>query len=83
MDILDFFTPPPRSRRSGRFVRGAVERNNLAPSHTLLGMEQRLERARALQTVYRETVLVEPIGDKWEVRAMTDEEIQTHYRRGL
>ena len=82
MDIVAFFSPPPRARRVGSLTRGGGGRSPLAPSDTLLGMEQRLERARRLQTHYRETVLIEPVGDKWEIRAMTEEEKQAHFNRG-
>ena len=56
-----------------------MERNNLAPSHTLLGMEQRLEQAQRQRNYDREHVQV--FGGKWEVRAMTDEELKAHFRR--
>ena len=81
VDIRLIFPETPPAGRSVRLVRGTVERNNLAPSDTLLGMEQRLERARQLHNHYRETVLVEPVGDRWEVRAMTEQEKAAHFRR--
>ena len=79
MDIRLLFPDNPPARRSGRLVRGSVERNNLAPSDTLLGMEQRLEQAQRQRNYDREHITV--TGGKWEVRAMTDEELQAHFNR--
>ena len=81
VDIRLIFPETPPAGRASRLVRGAGERSNLAPSDTLLGMEQRLDRARALHNHYRETVLVEPVGDRWDVRAMTEQERAAHFRR--
>ena len=56
-----------------------IERNNLAPSHTLLGMEQRLEQAQRQRNYDREHITV--TGGEWVVRAMTEEELKAHFER--
>ena len=60
-------TEPPRARRSRRFVSGSVERNNLAPSDTLLGMEQRLEQADRQRDYDREHITV--TGGEWIIKS--------------
>ena len=79
VDISLLFPDSPRARRSRRFVSGSVERNNLAPSDTLLGMEQRLEQAQRQLNYDREHVTV--TGGEWVVRAMTEEELKAHFKR--
>ena len=78
-DIRLLFPDNPPAGRSGRLVRGSMERNNLAPSHTLLGMEQRLEQAQRQRNYDREHITV--TGGKWVVRAMTEEERKKHFNR--
>ena len=79
MNIFEIFSDVPRSRRSVRLVTGSREANNLAPSDTLLGMEQRLERANRQRDYDREHITV--TGGEWVVRAMTEEELKAHFRR--
>ena len=73
-------TDNPPARRSGRLVRGSVERNNLAPSDTLLGMEQRLEQAQRQRNYDREHVTITDTRP-FTVRAMTNEELKAHFER--
>ena len=79
MDIRELFPDHKPSRRSQRLVRGSGETSHLAPSDTLLGIEQRLKRAQRQRAYDLEHVTVS--GGQWTVRIMTPEELEEHYNR--